>query len=89
MKTEDLAKVNEENNATNYEVTEKGKAVLLLKLVVGILDYKPIKEVDTGLQLDDDELQGDVELDDEENEAETPIYVGFKDDLSSIITKSV
>ena len=89
MKTEELAKVNEENNATNYEVTEKGKAVLFLKLVVGLLDYKPIKEVDTGLQLDDDELQGDVELDDEENEAETPIYVGFKDDLSSIITKSV
>ena len=53
---------------------------------MGILDYKPIKEVDTGLQLDDDELQGEV--DDEENQAETPIYVGFKD-LSSIITESV
>ena len=39
MKTEELAKVNEENNATNYEVTEKGKAVLFLKLVVGLLDY--------------------------------------------------
>ena len=35
--------------------------MLAVLVVVGILDSKPIKDVDTGLKLDDDELQGDVE----------------------------
>ena len=35
--------------------------MLAVLVVVGILDYNPIKDVDTGLKLDDDELQGDVE----------------------------
>ena len=47
--------------------------MLAVLVVVGLLDSKPIKDVDTGLKLDYDKLQIDVE-----NEAETPIYVGFK-----------
>ena len=42
-------------------------------MVVGILDPKPIKDVDTGLKLDDDELQGDVE--NQDNEAERLQYL--------------
>ena len=48
-------------------------SVLTILLVVGILDSKPIKDVDIGLKLDDDELQGDVE--NQENEAERLQYL--------------
>ena len=44
------------------------REMLAVLVVVGILDSKPIKDVDIGLKLDDDELQGDVE--NQENEAE-------------------
>ena len=47
---------------------QKREMIAVLVVVVGILDSKPIKDVDTGLKLDDDELQGDVE--NQENEAE-------------------
>ena len=64
MKTEELAKENEENeNASSFEVAEKEN----------VSCTKPIKDVDSGLKLDEEELQGNME-----NEAETPIYVGLK-----------
>ena len=47
--------------------------MLAVLMVVGILDSKPIKDVDIGLKLDDDELQGDVE--NQENEAERLQYL--------------
>ena len=47
--------------------------MLSVLVLVGILDYKPIKDVDTGLKLDDDELQGDVE--NQGNEAERLQYM--------------
>ena len=48
--------------------------MLAVIVVLGFLDSKPIKDVDTGLKLDDDdELQGDVE--NQENEAETLQYM--------------
>ena len=49
------------------------REMLAVLVVVGILDSKPIKDEDTGLKLDDDELQGDVE--NQENEAETLQYM--------------
>ena len=49
------------------------REMLAVLVVVGILDSKPIKDVDTGLKLDDDELQGDVE--NQENEAERLQYL--------------
>ena len=49
------------------------KEMLAVLVVVGILDSKPIKDVDIGLKLDDDELQGDVE--NQENEAERLQYL--------------
>ena len=49
------------------------RELLAVLVVVGILDSKPIKDEDTGLKLDDDELQGDVE--NQENEAETLQYM--------------
>ena len=52
--------------------SQKREMVAVL-VVVGILNSKPIKDVDTGLKLDDDELQGDVE--NQENEAETLQYM--------------
>ena len=42
-------------------VKSQKRKMLAVLVVVGILDSKPIKDVDTGLKLDDDELQGDVE----------------------------
>ena len=48
--------------------------MLAVLVVVGILDSKPIKDVDIGLKLDDDDkLQGDVE--NQENEAERLQYL--------------
>ena len=41
-------------------VKSQKRKMLAVLVVVGILDSKPIKDVDTGLKLDDDELQGDV-----------------------------
>ena len=52
--------------------SQKWKMLAVL-VVVGILDSKPIKDVDIWLKLDDDELQGDVE--NQENEAETLQYM--------------
>ena len=49
------------------------RKMLAVFVVVGILDSKLIKDVDIGLKLDDDELQGDVE--NQENEAETLQYM--------------
>ena len=50
------------------------RKMLAVLVVVGILDSKPIKDVDTWLlKLDDDELQGDVE--NQENEAERLQYL--------------
>ena len=49
------------------------REMLAVLMVVGILDSKPIKDVDIGLKLDDDELQGDVE--NQENEAERLQYL--------------
>ena len=49
------------------------RELLAVLVVVDILDSKPIKDEDTGLKLDDDELQGDVE--NQENEAETLQYM--------------
>ena len=43
------------------DVKSQKRKMLAVLVVVGILDYKPIKDVDTGLKIDDDELQGDVE----------------------------
>ena len=50
-------------------VKSQKRKMLAVLVVVGILDSKPIKDMDIGLKLDDDELQGDVE--NQENEAET------------------
>ena len=47
--------------------------IAVLVVVVGILDSKPIKDVDIGLKLDDEELQGDLE--NQENEAERLQYL--------------
>ena len=49
------------------------RKMLAVLVMVGILDSKPIKDVDTGLKLDDDELQGDVE--NQDNEAKTLQYM--------------
>ena len=49
------------------------REMLAVLVVVGILDSKPIKDVDTGLKFDDDELQGDVEK--QENEGERLQYL--------------
>ena len=49
------------------------REMLAVLVVVGILDSKPIKDVSTGLKLDDDELQGDME--NQENEAERLQYL--------------
>ena len=54
-------------------VKSQKRKMLAVLVVVGILDSKPIKDVDIGLKLDDDELQGDVE--NQENEAETFQYM--------------
>ena len=57
IKTEELAKENDEKeNATSSQVTEKEGYVVVL-VVVGGLDIKPIKTEDTVQQ----ELQGAVE----------------------------
>ena len=53
--------------------SQKSEIIAVLVVVVGILDSKPIRDVDTGLKLDDDELQGDVE--NQENEAERLQYL--------------
>ena len=53
--------------------SQKRDMIAVLVVVVGILDSKPIKDVDTGLKLDDDELQGDVK--NQENEAERLQYM--------------
>ena len=47
--------------------------MLAVLVVVGILNSKPIKDDVTGLKLDDDELQGDVE--NQENEVEILQYL--------------
>ena len=52
---------------------QKREMIAVLVVVVGILDSKPIKDVDTGLKFDDDELQGDVK--NQENEAERLQYM--------------
>ena len=49
------------------------RKMLAWLVVVGILNSKPIKDVDIGLKLDDNELQGDVE--NQENEAERLKYL--------------
>ena len=49
------------------------RKMLAVLVVVGILDSKPIKDVDIGLKLDDDELQSEVE--NQENEAESLQYL--------------
>ena len=54
-------------------VKSQKRKMLAVLVVVGILDSKPIKDVDIGLKLDDDELQGDVE--NQENEAEILQYM--------------
>ena len=60
IKIDELAKENEEKeNATSSQVTEKEGYVVVL-VVVGGLDIKPIKTEDTRQQ-DDEELQGAVE----------------------------
>ena len=52
-KTEELAKENEEHkNATSFEVAEMGN----VSCTCGGGYSKPIKDVDTGLKLEDDEL---------------------------------
>ena len=60
IKIDELAKENEEKeNATSSQVTEKEGYVVVL-VVVGGLDIKPIKTEYTRQQ-DDEELQGAVE----------------------------
>ena len=54
-------------------VKSQKRKMLAVLVVVGILDSKPIKDVDIGLKLDDDELQDDVE--NQENEAERLQYL--------------
>ena len=54
-------------------VKSQKRKMLAVVVVVGILNSKPIKDVDIGLKLDDDELHGDVE--NQENEAETLQYM--------------
>ena len=49
------------------------REMIAVLVVVGILDSKPIKDVDTVLKLNDDELHGDVE--NQEKEAETLQYM--------------
>ena len=54
-------------------VKSQKRKMLAVLVVVGILDSKLIKDVDIGLKLDDDELQGDME--NQENEAERLQYL--------------
>ena len=54
-------------------VKSQKRKMLAVLVVVGILDSKPIKDVDIGLKLDDDELQGHME--NQENEAERLQYL--------------
>ena len=54
-------------------VKSQKRKMLAVLVVVGILDFKPIKDVDIGLKLDDDELQDDVE--NQKNEAERLQYL--------------
>ena len=54
-------------------VKSQKRKMLAVLVVVGILDSKPIKDVDIGLKLDDDELQGDVE--NQENEVDRLQYL--------------
>ena len=54
-------------------VKSQKRKMLAVLVVVGILDSKPIKDVDIGLKLDDDELQGDME--NQEIEAERLQYL--------------
>ena len=54
-------------------VKSQKRKMLAVLVVVGILASKPVKDVDIGLKLDDDELQDDVE--NQENEAERLQYL--------------
>ena len=54
-------------------VKSQKRKMLAVLVVVGILDSKPIKDVDIGLKLDNDELQGDME--NQENKAERLQYM--------------
>ena len=49
-------------------VKSQKRMILAVLEIVGIFDSKPIKDVDIWLTLDDDELQGEVE--NQENYAE-------------------
>ena len=54
-------------------VKSQKRKMLAVLVVVGILDSKPIKDVDIGLKLDDYEVLGDME--NQENEAERLQYL--------------